>query len=134
MHLNAVSDLLHSRSFALGLAFGGFALLLAASIAASSRRKLPDVAGIAFVAAAWLGVRGAWGIELARGGVVLAFAVLALGGAIGAVACAHSAWGREFPLFTTAVAVTPGAIILAATSPFMTSSTGRILLAVSTIG
>src|SRR5262245_11422506 len=72
MRLDALNDLFHARAFALGLAFGGVAFLLTSMIGVVRRRRVPDAAGIAFAAAAWLGVRGAWGPELASGPVAFA--------------------------------------------------------------
>lgn len=134
MHLKAVSDLLHARSFALGLAFGGVAFLLAATPALLSRKRLPDVAGVAFVAAAWLAVRGAWGAELASRKVAVALLMLAVGGAIVGVVAGHVRGAGPYLLPATAIAMTPGAIYLAASTPLAGSSTSRVVLALATIG
>jgi len=132
-HLDAISDLLHARAFALGFAFGGVAFLLAAAVAVASRRRIPDVAGLAFVAAGWLGVRGAWGTTLARASVLLALGTLALGGALVVVLAHRFSVARAHPLLTTAVALVPGAVWLAAVTPLAGSDLSRAILAISTI-
>ncbi len=134
MHLNAVSDLLHARAFALGLAFGGVAFLAAAAVALLSRRRIPDIAGIAFAAAAWLAVRGAWGSGLASERVAVALALLGAGGALVSVVAKYAAGVRSHQLLAMAIAITPGAILLAAATPLAGSTTSREVLALATIG
>jgi len=133
MRLDALNDLFHARAFALGLAFGGVAFLLTSMIGVVRRRRVPDAAAIAFAAAAWLGVRGAWGPELASGGVAFALLALAAGGACVVVVNRHSAFGSRFPAVVSAVAIAPGAIYLAAVTPLAGGSTSRTVLAVSVI-
>jgi hypothetical protein len=133
VHADAISDLFHARAFALGLAFGGMGFLLSATLAATSRRRLPDFAGIAFVAAAWLGVRGAWGSDLATGSVALALIVLAFGGGMVVTITRRSAVVAGHPLLVTAIATAPGAVLLAAVSPLVSGTTSRVVLAVATI-
>jgi hypothetical protein len=133
VRLNGLSVLLHAHSFALGLAFGGIAFLVAAAVAASTRRRVPDIAGVTFVAAAWLGVRGAWGEQLARSSVAWAFVVLALGGALAGFVVAHRPDARRHMLFVTALALTPGAIVLALATPLAGSAISRTVFALSTV-
>jgi ABC-type iron transport system FetAB permease component len=133
MRLDALNDLFHARAFALGLAFGGVAFLLTSMLGIVRRRRVPDAAGIAFAAAAWLGVRGAWGPELANGKVALALFALAVGGGCVVLIARHSQIGSRFPLVVTAVAIAPGAVYLAAVTPLAGSSTSRAVLAIATI-
>jgi hypothetical protein len=126
--------LLHAHSFTLGLAYGGIALLIAGIVAAISRRRVPDVAGIMFVAAAWLGVRGAWGVTLARSTSAWAFVALAAGGAASAIIIGHRPRARRHAVVLTALFVAPGAIALASVTPLAGSTVARIGLAVATIG
>jgi hypothetical protein len=133
VHADAISDLFHARAFALGLAFGGMAFLLSATLAATARRRLPDFAGIAFVAAAWLAVRGAWGAGLASGSVALALLVLAFGGGAVVSVTRRSHFAASHPLLVTAVATAPGAIMLGAVTPLVSSTAARVVLAVMTI-
>ncbi|HEV7524752.1 MAG TPA: hypothetical protein VGP92_07295 [Acidimicrobiia bacterium] len=134
MHLNAVSDLIHARSFALGLAFGGVAFLAAAAVALLSRRRLPDIAGVAFVAAAWLAVRGAWGAGLASEAVAVALALLAAGGVVVSLLAKYVAAVERNQLVATALAVTPGSILLATATPLAGTNISRTVLALATIG
>jgi hypothetical protein len=133
VHLNAVRDLLHARAFALGLAYGGVAVLFAAAVAVSLRKHVPDFAGVAFVVASWLAVRGAWGQELATAGVLLALILLAFGGAVVVFATRWLSRASGHPLLTTAVAITPGAVMLAKVTPLAGSGISRIVLALTTI-
>lgn len=133
MPADAISDLFHARAFALGLAFGGMAFLISATLAATSRRKLPDVAGIAFVAAAWLGVRGAWGSALASGSVALGLILLACGGGMVMVVTRRSPVAERHPLLVTAVAIAPGAVLLAVVTPLVNGTTSRVVIALATI-
>jgi hypothetical protein len=126
--------LVHSHSFALGLAFGGIAFLVAALLAASTRRRAPDIGGLTFAAAAWLAVRGAWGEQLARSSVAWALALLALGGAFATFVASRRVAARRYVLLVTALALAPGAIVLALATPFAGSAVSRAVLAVSTIG
>jgi hypothetical protein len=132
-HLHAVSELLHARAFALGLAFGGVAFLASALIALSSRRRSPNLAGAAFVAATWLGVRGAWGPSLATSRVALGLAVLWLGGALAGVVITRSSTVGSHPLLTMMIAATPGAVILAAVTPLAGSHLSRVVLGLATV-
>ena len=134
MHLNAVRDLFHARAFALGLAFGGVAVLLAAAIAVSLRRRVPDFAGIAFVVAAWMAVRGAWGMELASGSVLVALLLLAAGGCAVVFVTRAVTKAADHPMLTTAIALTPGAVMLARVTPLAGSGVSRLVLALATIG
>jgi hypothetical protein len=133
MRLDALNDLFHARAFALGLAFGGIAFLLTSMIGVIRRRRVPDAAALAFAIAAWLGVRGAWGPELASGGVALALVTLALGGACVVVVNRRWTFGTRFPAVVSAVAITPGAVYLAAVTPLAGSTTSRAVLAVSVV-
>jgi hypothetical protein len=133
MRLDALNDLVHARAFALGLAFGGIAFLCTSMIGVVRRRRVPDAAGIAFAIAAWLGVRGAWGPDLASGPVAFALLALAVGGACVVVVNRHSAFGARFPAIVAAVAIAPGAIYLGAVAPLAGSTTSRTVLAVSVI-
>jgi hypothetical protein len=133
MHLDALRDLLHARAFALGLAYGGVAVLFAASVAVSLRRRVPDFAGVAFVLASWLAIRGAWGADLATGSVLLAFILLALGGSVVVFATRWLPAASGHPLLTTAVALTPGAVLLGKVTPLAGSGAARVVLALTTI-
>jgi hypothetical protein len=133
MRLNGLRVLLDSHSFALGLAFGGIAFLVAAIVAATTRRRVPDIAGITFAAAAWLGVRGAWGEQLARSSAAWAFVMLAVGGAVSGLVMTHRADVRRHALLVTALALTPGAIVLALATPLAGSATSRTIFAMSTV-
>lgn len=133
MHLDAIRDLLHARAFALGLAFGGVAVLIAATVAVALRRRVPDLAGVTFVLAAWLAVRGAWGSDLANGSVLVALLILALGGAAVVVVTRVLPAVAGPPLLITAVALTPGAIVLSRVTPLAGSGISRLVLALSTI-
>jgi hypothetical protein len=133
LRLEGLRVLLHAHSFALGLAFGGVAMFVASVVAASTRRRVPDVAGLAFVAAAWLGIRGAWGIELARSSVAWALVLLAFGGAIVAFVTARSAPAKQHVLLITALALAPGAVMLAMVTPLAGSSTSRVALGIATV-
>jgi hypothetical protein len=131
--LDALRDLVHARAFALGLAFGGIAFLVASMIGVIRRRPVPDAAGLAFAAAAWLGVRGAWGSDLASAAVAFALVTLAFGGACVVVVNRRWAFGTRFPAIVAAVAITPGAVYLAAVAPLAGSTTSRTVLAVAVI-
>jgi hypothetical protein len=133
MRLDALNDLVHARAFALGLAFGGIAFLLLSLIGVVRRGRVPDAAGLAFAAAAWLGVRGAWGPELASGSVALALLVISIGGACVVIVNRRTTFGSKFPAAVTAVAIAPGAIYLAKVTPLAGGSTARTVLAVSVI-
>jgi hypothetical protein len=126
--------LLHAHSFSLGLAFGGIAFLVAATVAALTRRRVPDIGGLTFAAAAWLAVRGAWGEQLARSSVAWAFLTLAVGGAFAAFVTSWRPELRRHVLLVTALALTPGAVLLALATPFAGSSISRFVLALSTVG
>jgi hypothetical protein len=131
--LDALGDLVHARAFALGLAFGGIAFLFTSMIGVIRRRRVPDAAGLAFAVAAWLGVRGAWGADLASGGVALALVALAVGGACVVVVNRRWAFGTRFPAVVAAIFIAPGAIYLAAVTPLAGSTTSRAVLAVAVI-
>ena len=133
MHLDALRDLLHARAFALGLAFGGVGVLVTGTLAVVSRRRLPDLAGILCVVAAWLAIRGAWGDTLANGQVLLSLGVLAVGGAVVVLVSQLSRAAAEHPLVVTAVTVTPGAVLLAHSAPLAGSGLSRTILAVATV-
>src|SRR5262245_53476207 len=93
-----IVDLFHARAFAIGLAYGGIGFFLAASVGAVGRRRSLDFAALAFVAAAWLGIRGAWGPDLASGATALALAALALGGACVFLLSRHVPGAADHPL------------------------------------
>jgi hypothetical protein len=126
--------LLHAHSFTLGLAYGGIAFFISALVAGVSRRRVPDIAGVMFVAAAWLGIRGAWGVALARTSSAWAFALLALGGAASAIVIGHRPGARRHAVVVTALFVAPGAVMIAAVTPFAGSIVARGALALATIG
>ena len=73
------------------------------------------------------------GPELASGSVAIALAVLAAGGAAVATVTTHVRRARRHILAATALAITPGAIMLAATAPLAGSTTSRVVLALATI-
>jgi hypothetical protein len=126
--------LLHSHSFTLGLAYGGIAFFVAAIVAATTRRRVPDIAGLTFVAAAWLGVRAAWGAPLARTSAAWAFVMLAAGGALAGLITAHRPEARRHVVLVTATLMIPGAIVLAVVTPLAGSAMARVVLALATIG
>jgi hypothetical protein len=130
---DGVSELLHARAFALGLAYGGIAFLLAATVAAVTRRRPLDFAALAFVAAGWLGVRAAWGPALADGATALALVVLALGGAAVFLIPRHVRVARNHPVLSATVALIPGAVLLGAVTPLAGSGLSRVLLATATV-
>jgi hypothetical protein len=133
VRLHGLGVLLHARSFAIGLAFGGVAFFVTAVISTVSRRRIPDLAGVAFVAAAWLAVRGSWGIALARGSAAYALALLACGGALVALITSRNHFAPRHVLAMTALALAPGAIMLAVVTPLAGSTTSRVVLAVAAI-
>jgi hypothetical protein len=133
VNIDALSDLYHARAFALGLAFGGAGFLLSATLAAGSRRRLPDFAGIAFVAAAWLGIRGAWGPGLASGSVALALLMLAAGGGMVVLVTRRYAFAAQHPPFVAALLTAPGAIVLGVVSPLVESTAATVVVAVATV-
>jgi len=134
MHLHALGDLIDARSFALGLAFGGVAFLAAAAVSVLSRRRIPDISGVAFAAAAWLAVRGAWGAGLASESVAIALALLGAGGVLVSLLAKYVADVQRHQLVATALAVTPGAVLLATATPLAGSTISRTVLALATIG
>ncbi len=131
MRLHGLTVLLHAHSFAVGLAFGGVAFFVSALVAAVSRRRIPDTAGIVFVAAAWLAIRGSWGVALARGSAATALALLACGGALAAVIASRNHISHGQGLAITALALMPGAIMLAVVTPLAGSTTSRVVLAIA---
>src|SRR5262249_53689907 len=90
--------------------------------------------GIVFALSAWLAVRGAWGPGLANGRVLIAFGLLALGGALVVVVTRRVAIAHRYPIPVVALAVTPGAIVLARAAPLVGSTLSRTLFALATIG
>jgi len=132
MHLDAIRDLLHARAFAMGLAFGGVGVFVS-SLAAISRRRVPDLGGMAFVLAAWLAVRGAWGQSLASTGVLVALGCLAAGGALVVVITRNVAATAAHPLLVTAIALVPGALLLAHATPLAGSTLSRGVLAAGAV-
>jgi hypothetical protein len=133
MHANGITDLVRAHAFALGLAYGGVAFFLAVTIGTLGRRAL-DFAGLAFVAATWIAVRGSWGPDLAADSVALALALLALGGGCVFLAGRHVPRAANHPLVVTALAISPGAIVLACVTPLAGSFISRTALALATVG
>jgi hypothetical protein len=139
MHLDAIHDLLHARAFALGVAYGGFACLLDAVLGLVSIRRTRWFAGLAFAGVGWLGIRVAWGAELARPSVALALAVLAVGGAaahlLGSRPTGRAAVRRQVAVqpLLTAAALVPGAVMLANTTPLVESDMSRFTLVLGTV-
>ena len=119
MHAQGFVDLFHARAFGLGLAYGGvafFAAMIVGSLGRGRRRNL-DFAALAFVAAAWLGIRGAWGSLLATQSTAFALIALALGGAAVHLVCRFVPGARDHPLAVAAAAIAPGAAWLAVVDP-----------------
>jgi hypothetical protein len=131
MHLHGISTLFSSRAFALGLAYGGVGLMISIIVGMLGRRAM-DLAGIAIVAAAWLGVRAAWGPELANLRVAFALALLVVCGGLGFVA-RDIRKASDHPLLVSAVAMAPGAVVLAVSTPLAGTTLSRGILALAVI-
>jgi hypothetical protein len=115
--LDALGDVLSARSFALGLLWGGLAVLLSPPLARFTRRNLVDMGGLAFGLAAFLALRGWGGSAVAPWGTAVALAVLVAGGhAINHLELRMSA---RVPRAAIAplLALAPGAVLLAITVP-----------------
>src|SRR4051794_36179047 len=134
VRLDGLRVLLHAHSFTVGLAYGGIALLLSALVAATTRRRVPDIAGVMFAAAAFLGVRAAWGVALARTSTAWGFAALALGGAASAILIGHWPVARRHAVVVSALFVAPGAVIVGVVTPLAGSTIARTVLVLATIG
>jgi uncharacterized membrane protein YgcG len=135
LHAQGFVDLFHARAFGLGLAYGGvafFAAMLVGLLARGRRRNL-DFAALAFVAAAWFGVRGAWGSVLASQSIAVALIVLALGGASVHLVARLVPGAHDHPLAVSAAAIAPGAALLAVATPLAGSAYARILMALATV-
>ena len=135
LHAQGFVDLFHARAFGLGLAYGGvafFAAMIVGSLSRGRRRNL-DFAALAFVAAAWLGVRGAWGSVLASQTTAFALIALALGGAAVHLVSRWVPGARDHPLAVAAAAIAPGAAWLAVATPLAGSVYARVIMALATI-
>ena len=135
LHAQGFVDLFHARAFGLGLAYGGvafFATMIVGSLTRGRRRNL-DFAALAFVVAAWFGVRGAWGSVLASQSILVALIVLALGGASVHLVARLVPGAHDHPLAVAAAAIAPGAALLAVATPLAGGLYARILMALATV-
>ena len=114
-----VRNILASKAFAVGALYGALAFLLTGVLAAV-RRRAKEGAGLAFAFATYFAVRDVWGSDIAPLGTVAALVLLGLGGAA-ALRMRSRMWDRWYVTFgRTALALAPGAILLAVTFPVET--------------
>lgn len=127
-----VENILASKAFAVGALYGAFAFLLTGVLAAVMRRT-KEGAGLAFAFATYFAVRDVWGSDIAPVGTATAFVLLALGG-IAATRMRSRMWDQWYVTFgRTAVALLPGAVLLAVTFPVTTPAWLRIAAAVGVL-
>jgi hypothetical protein len=108
-----------TRAFAVGLVYGALAFL-ATGVVAALRHKTHEGGGIAFAVATFLGGRDAFGPEVAPWSLLFALGVLGAGGIL-AMRMRSRAWARWYVSFgRTAVALAPGALLLAFVFPYDT--------------
>jgi hypothetical protein len=111
-----LGPIFESRAFAVGLVYGCIAFL-ATGIVAAVRRSTTEGGGLAFACAVPLGVRDAFGTEVINLGLIVALALLAIGGALGMRMRSRvsSRWYASFG--RTVVALLPGAAVLTLSFP-----------------
>jgi hypothetical protein len=115
--LDALGDLVTARAFALGLLWGGLAVLLSPFPARLTRRTTADMGGLAFAFAGYIGVRAWGGTGAAPLSIACALALLAIGG--NTVDHVELRLSAELPRAAVAplVALAPGALALAVAVP-----------------
>jgi hypothetical protein len=115
--LDALGDLVSARGFALGLLWGGLAVLVSPPLARFARRSLVDTGGLAFACAAFLAMHGWGGRIAAPWSVAFALVLLALGGA--GIKQLELRVPARLPrtIVASGLALLPGAIALAIAVP-----------------
>src|SRR5689334_16778968 len=131
MRGGAFSELVHGRGFATGLTYGGIAAFVAMTVALFARRGR-DLAGLAFAPAVWLAVRSVWGSGAAPFDVLAGVGFLAAGGYV-----AHAFSRRRtrvMPYWVMiAIAIAPGAYVLAHVAPGVGSGAARDVMTIAII-
>jgi hypothetical protein len=114
-----LGPIIESRAFSVGLVYGALGFL-ATGIVAAIRHRTTEGGGLAFAAAVFLGVRDAFGTESMSVGLIVAIALLALGGSL-AMRMRSRIGSRWYVSFVrTSVALLPGAAVLTLTFPLGT--------------
>lgn len=115
--MDALGDLVTARAFALGLLWGGLAVLLSPFPARLTRRTTADMGGLAFALAGYIGVRAWGGTGAAPLSIACALALLAIGG--NTVDHVELRLPSDLPRAGVAplIALAPGALALAVAVP-----------------